>query len=97
MKNIHKTIEKNIIIFTSEISEKFGMNQDELLEMWTSVSKMKIKTNPSKIEKKKTKSPWLQFCKDQRTIIKKENPKLPFGDISKLIGKKWKTMTTFLL
>jgi hypothetical protein len=88
-KTINKSIEKTIVSFTQEISEKYGMSQDELLEIWSNISKMKMKTT----EKKKKLSPWLKFCKNERVRIKKQDPSIPFGQISKMIGDIWKTMS----
>lgn len=86
-KTIQKAIEKNIDKFVAEIESKFGVSKKDLMEIWVDVSKMKIKN------KNKTLSPWLQFCKDQRIIIKQNNPTVSFGEISKMIGEKWSTMT----
>lgn len=86
-KTIHKAIEKNIDKFVSEIESKFGVSKKDLMEIWEGVSKMKIKNKNKKL------SPWLQFCKDQRIIIKQNNPTVSFGEISKMIGEKWSTMT----
>ena len=91
-KIINKSIEKSIVSFTQEISEKYGMSQDDLLEMWSNVSKMKMKMKT--IDKKKKKlSPWLKFCKNERVRIKKEDSTIPFGKISKMIGDLWKQMS----
>jgi hypothetical protein len=91
MKNIHKCIEKNLVQFTKDISDKYGMSQDDLLEMWTSVSKMKMKSGNGSSTKKM--SPWLQFCKDERIKLKIDEPSLKFGEISKRIGEKWSAMS----
>eukprot|EP00734_Pompholyxophrys_sp_LG126_P000047 Pompholyxophrys_sp_v1_NODE_2_length_20472_cov_5.132586.p12 type:complete len:243 gc:universal NODE_2_length_20472_cov_5.132586:4756-5484(+) len=86
-KTIQKAIEKNIDKFVAEIESKFGVSKKDLMEIWVDVSKMKIKNKNKKL------SPWLQFCKDQRIIIKQNNPTVSFGEISKMIGEKWSTMT----
>lgn len=91
MKNIHKCIEKNLVQFTKDISDKYGISQDDLLEMWTSVSKMKMKSGNGSSTKKM--SPWLQFCKDERIKLKIDEPSLKFGEISKRIGEKWSAMS----
>jgi hypothetical protein len=89
-KTINKSIEKSIISFTQEVAQKYGVSQDDLLEIWSNISKMKMKT----IDKKKKKlSPWLKFCKDERIRIKKEDSSIPFGQISKMIGDLWKNMS----
>lgn len=79
-----------MVQFTKEISEKYGMSQDELIEMWENVSKMKVKSVKSSTKKM---SPWLQFCKDERVRLKTEQPSLKFGEISKRIGEKWSAMS----
>lgn len=91
LKNINKSIEKTIVQFTKEISEKYGMPHEELIEMWENASKMKTKSVKSPNKKV---SPWLQFCKDERVRLKTEQPQLKFGEISKIIGEKWSAMTT---
>lgn len=91
MKNIHKCIEKNVVQFTKDVSDKYGISQEDLLEMWTSVSKMKIKSANGSSTKKM--SPWLQFCKDERIKLKIDEPSLKFGEISKRIGEKWSAMS----
>jgi hypothetical protein len=86
-KAIQKSIEKNIDKFVTEIEAKFGVSKTDLINIWKDVSKMNIKNKDKKL------SPWLQFCKDQRVIIKKNHPEMSFGDISKMIGLKWKDLT----
>lgn len=87
MKNIFKNIEKNIDEFTKMVAEKHGLDQNELLEMWENVSKMKMSNGAGRI------NPWLQFCKEERIRLKQENPTMPFGEISKIIGKLWSDMS----
>ena len=86
-KTIQKAIEKNIDKFVTEIEAKFGVSKTELIEIWANVSKMNIKNKEKKL------SPWLQYCKDQRVIIKKNYPEMSFGEISKMIGVQWKQLT----
>jgi len=88
LKTINKSIEKSIIEFTKEIADKFELSQDELLEMWSVVSSMKVKTTTTK-----KLSPWLQFCKIERLRLKTEHPELTFGQISKKIGENWSAMS----
>lgn len=90
LKNINKSIEKTIVQFTKDISDKYGMSQDELIEMWENASKMKTKTVKSS---SKRMSPWLQFCKNERAQLKSQQPNLKFGEISKLIGEKWSSLS----
>lgn len=88
-KAIQKAIEKNIDKFVDEIENKFGVSKTDLMDLWMDISKMKSKNK----NKNKKLSPWLQFCKDQRIIIKKNSPETSFGEISKMIGVKWSQMT----
>jgi hypothetical protein len=48
----------------------------------------KIKTKP----KKKRKNAYTVFSSKYRSIVKQENPDKKFGEISKIIGKKWKDL-----
>ena len=89
IKAINKAIEKNIDKFVEEIEHKYGVSKTDLLDMWMDISKMKMKTQ----NKNKKLSPWLQFCKDQRIIMKKNHPEMSFGEISKMIGFEWSKMT----
>lgn len=38
---------------------------------------------------KKALQPYVLFCKEMRKIVEAENPGIGFGDIGKLLGKKW--------
>lgn len=87
MKNIYKSIEKTMMEYTKAIAEKHNLDQDELVEMWGEISKMKMKNA------KKKMSPWLQFCKEERIRLKVEFPDMKFGEISKAIGDKWTSMS----
>lgn len=87
MKNIYKSIEKTVMEYTKVIAEKHNLDQDELVEMWGEISKMKMRTA------KKKMSPWLQFCKEERMRLKREFPEMTFGEISKAIGDKWTSMS----
>lgn len=49
---------------------------------------IKIKQKP----KKKRKNAYTVFSSKYRSIVKQENPDKKFGEISKIIGKKWKNL-----
>lgn len=87
MKNIYKSIEKTMMEYTKAVAEKHGLDQDELVEMWGEISKMRMKNAKKKV------SPWLQFCKEERIRLKAEFPDMKFGEISKAIGDKWTSMS----
>lgn len=91
LKTFHKTIEKSVTEYTRLVSEKYGIPEDELMEMWTDVTKMRMKTASGK---SKRMSPWLRFCKEERVRMKTNDPTLKFGEISKRIGEKWSHMTS---
>lgn len=41
---------------------------------------------------KKPLSAYMFFCKDNRALLKQENPTSTFGELGKLLGTKWKEM-----
>ena len=45
--------------------------------------------------KKETKklSPYMKFCKETRTTVVKENPKLTFGEVGRKMGEIWRDMS----
>lgn len=60
-------------------------------------AKAKTPTKKSKPEKK-TKDPdapkrplaaYMFFCKEMREVVKKESPDVSFGEVGKILGKKW--------
>ena len=42
---------------------------------------------------RKPKSPWIIFCNEHRAELIKNDPTLSFGDICKIAGVKWRSMT----
>ena len=38
------------------------------------------------------KTRWICFCQEMRKLVKEEKPDLSFGDISKILGKKWREL-----
>ena len=62
-----------------------------LTKQWKDNTKIKTKT------KKKRKNAYTVFSSKYRSIVKQENPDKKFGEISKIIGKKWTQMETFIL
>jgi hypothetical protein len=57
-----------------------------LTKQWKDNTKIKTKT------KKKRKNAYTVFSSKYRSIVKQENPDKKFGEISKIIGKKWKDL-----
>ena len=91
LKTIQKSIEKCVLEYVRTISEKYNIPEDDLVEMWGEVTKMRIKTASNQ---SKRMSPWLRFCKEERVRMKTSDPELSFGEISKRIGEKWSSMST---
>ena len=38
-------------------------------------------------------SGYMLFCKEQRPIVKEENPDMTFGELGKELGKRWKALS----
>ena len=55
-------------------------------------AKAKTKTDKEKDKVKRAPSPYITFCSQNRDVLKKENPEATFGDIAKMLGKKWKEL-----
>ena len=88
MKKITRDITSSVTAFTARIAEKYNLDQDELLDLWSEQTKMRIKTATTTAAK--PKSAYLVFCAEQRAILKAEQPDLSFAAISAEIGVRWK-------
>jgi len=42
---------------------------------------------------KRAPSPYINFCSEWRPKTKAENPDATFGELGKLLGEKWKTLS----
>ncbi|XP_023746111.1 high mobility group B protein 6 [Lactuca sativa] len=42
---------------------------------------------------KKPATPYIMWCKDHWTEVKKENPEAEFSEVANILGAKWKTLT----
>ena len=58
----------------------------------TSYSTVKPKKDPNRV--KKAKSCYLFFCDEKRKEVQIQNPGKNMGEISKLLGKLWKEITS---
>eukprot|EP00545_Synedropsis_sp_CCMP1620_P006464 CAMPEP_0119009350 /NCGR_PEP_ID=MMETSP1176-20130426/4306_1 /TAXON_ID=265551 /ORGANISM="Synedropsis recta cf, Strain CCMP1620" /LENGTH=71 /DNA_ID=CAMNT_0006961851 /DNA_START=135 /DNA_END=350 /DNA_ORIENTATION=- len=56
------------------------------------VTKKKVVKKKSGGGKKKVTG-YMLFCKETRPIIVGETPDLPFGQVGKELGKRWKALT----
>jgi len=93
MNKINKGIEMSILAFTQSIAEKYSLSQEELVEMWNETTKMKTKTKKMVTTQKKKKTAYQNFSDAERATLKKSNPSITFGELSKQIGAKWKNLT----
>lgn len=85
--------DKFIQRYQEEISKRFkSVNIETLKDIWLNIS-INNTTEPIKVEKKKKKSSYQNFFAITRGEITSKNPELKFGEISKLISQKWKSMT----
>jgi hypothetical protein len=90
MNKIAKNIETSVLEFTRLIAEKYDLQQDILMDMWTDVTKMKTKASKAK----KPQSAYQIFSAEQRKLIKEMEPNMTFGDVAKEIGKRWRELSS---
>lgn len=50
-------------------------------------------STPEPKKKPKQLSPYMKFCKETRTTVVKENPKLTFGEVGRKMGEIWRDMS----
>ena len=85
--------------YALQISTKFELNQDDLIQIWNNMNDAQVKglKKPKKTKKKTTtkkrKSGFILFSMENRGKLKQENPNLKFTEISKLLGKNWKSLS----
>ena len=53
----------------------------------------KAGARPDAEKVKRHPSPYIVFCSEMRSEIKYENPTATFGDLGKLLGKRWGSLT----
>ena len=91
LTNIFKTLNKSHEDIIRAVCEELGADDkaDELVKkfMETSYSAVKPKKDPNRV--KKPKSAYLFFCDDKRASIQKNNPGKKMGDVSKVLGQLW--------
>jgi hypothetical protein len=98
-KSIHTVIFQYIDIYTTLINKEHGIDKENLIKLWKQVelnpptiSIDKNITNSS-VAPKKIVSVYVQFCNKHRSILKQKNPNMSFGDISKELGKMWRSLS----
>lgn len=80
MKSI---LDERLKRFMEHTSHKLGVDTKDLMECW----------NESATQKKAKKSHYQIFFSVKRLELKKEDPTLNFGDLSKQISKVWNSMS----
>jgi hypothetical protein len=89
LTKLSKNIEAAVLEFTERLADKYNLPQEDLVNLWTDITKMKTKT----LGAKKVKSSYQMFANDQRVLLKKENPGMTFGAISAEIGRRWRLLS----
>lgn len=83
LKKISKDVNIFVTQFSKSVSEKYDIDENELLQIW----------NMEKNPKKRKISAYQNFSSKIRHQIKEENPHFTFGEISKTISLRWKDLT----
>jgi len=83
LKKISKDIDLYITEFCKIVSQKYDIEEKELLQIW----------NADKNPKKRKISAYQNFSSKIRPQIKEEHPNFTFGEISKTISLRWKDLT----
>ncbi|KAK9808133.1 hypothetical protein WJX73_010571 [Symbiochloris irregularis] len=53
----------------------------------------KATSSTAQSEAPKRRNPFLEFCSEHRPAVKAEHPDLPLGQVSKLLGEKWRSLS----
>ena len=96
----NNTVELNALFFESHklilqkvlIDLGHGDKCDEYIEKYLGDA-FKVKKRKDPNLPKRALSSYLYFCNEFRQQIKEDNPEAGMTDISKLLGKKWKSLT----
>ncbi len=98
-KSIHDVIIEHIELYATLISKEHGIDKTNLMKLWK-----QVELNPPTVcmtdkvlvpppSPKKNVSVYVQFCNKHRTLLKEKNPNMSFGDISKELGKMWRSLS----
>lgn len=85
-KELQKVINKTIDNYIKAVSEKYNIESDELHSIWNEVQGSKKQSKPRK-------SGYINFCKEERPKLKKNNPNMTFGEQGKKLGEMWKGLS----
>jgi len=93
MKTMMKSHESIIRTVCSELNVYDETVVDDLVKklLDTSFSSVKAKKDPNRV--KRAKSAYLFFCDEKRKEVQNENPGKGMGDLSKILGNLWKSLS----
>lgn len=66
--------------FINNVSKEFGLDHAKIQATWANT----LEEHPPQ------QTDYIAFMKEQRALLKKEQPDLKFGQISKMIGERWR-------
>jgi len=89
MDHINITVSDIIKNYQKEINKVYPMtNVNELKRIWDGLGKVSVKGS-----EKKKKTAYQMFFANKRKEITEKNPKLKFGEISKIISTEWNKLS----
>ncbi|NDE17613.1 hypothetical protein EBZ80_22075, partial [bacterium] len=91
LKNIQKIVDGTVDAFIVDIAAKYDLSEDDLREMWNAASKTKPKKTRAGSGRK---TGYQLFSAEIREELRREDPAMPFGMISKTISLRWKACDT---
>lgn len=85
-KDLQKVINKTINAYITAVSEKYQLESSELQQLWTEVQGRKKQGKPRQ-------NGYINFCKMERSKLKKNKPDMSFGEQGKELGRMWKELS----
>lgn len=84
----------NKLVFSnfSEISKSDWLAEDFQKKLKKALKTKKEKSEESMIAEKKPHSPYIQFCIDERPVMKQKYPNLSAKQITAKLGEQWNNM-----
>jgi len=83
-----KPFEAAFLEYTQFIAGEYGIDQEVLVKHWNDRTKMKIRTKDTP----KVRSAYHVFSAEVRKELESEEKKYSFGEISVIIGSRWKAL-----
>jgi hypothetical protein len=87
-KVIESAIEKAVKNYAAQIAEKYSLDESALVQLWKESIKKGTKSGGGGART----SGYLEFSKLERAKVKAEHEGMSFVDISREIGRRWKTL-----